>query len=45
MAKKYLKKFPTPLAVRETQIKTNLRFHLTPVRMTKISNTSDSSWW
>jgi hypothetical protein len=28
------------------QIKTALRFHLTPVRMAKIKNTGDSrSWW
>ena len=34
------------LAIREIQIKTSLRFHLTPVRMAKIKNTSDSScWW
>ena len=31
------------LGIREMQIKMALRFHLTPVRMTKIKNTSDSS--
>ena len=43
MVKKHLKKCPTPLVIRETQIKTTLKFHLTPVRMAKIKNSIDNS--
>ena len=43
MAKKHLKKCSTPLAIREMQVKPTLRVYLRPVKMAKISNTSDSS--
>jgi hypothetical protein len=45
MAEKHLKKCATSLVIREMQIKTTLRFHLTPVRMPKIKNSGDSRCW
>jgi hypothetical protein len=42
MAKKHLKKYSASLIIREIQIKTTLRFHLTLVRMGKIKNSGDS---
>ena len=45
MAKRYLRSCSTSLAIREMQIKTILRHHVTPVRMAKIKNTNDSFCW
>jgi hypothetical protein len=42
MAEKHLKKCSTSLIIWEMQIKTTLRFYLTPVRMAKIKNSRDS---
>jgi hypothetical protein len=44
MTKKQLRKCLASSIIREMQIKTILRFHLTPIRMAKINNTSDSTW-
>jgi hypothetical protein len=45
MAKKHLKKCSASLIIREMQIQTTLRFHLTPVTMAKIKNSGDSRFW
>jgi hypothetical protein len=37
MVEKYLKKYSTSSAIREIQMKTILRFHLTPVGIAKIT--------
>jgi hypothetical protein len=45
MAKKHMKKFsPTPV-IKKMQIKTLLRFHLTPVRITTIKITNNNKCW
>jgi hypothetical protein len=45
MVKKHLKKYSTFLVIREMQIKTTLRLHLTPVRLAKIKNSGESRCW
>jgi hypothetical protein len=42
VAKKHMKKFSPSLDIKEMQIKTTLRFHLTPVRIVAIKNTNDN---
>jgi hypothetical protein len=45
MAEIHLKKCSTSLIIREVEIKTPLRFHLTPVRMVRSKNSCDSRCW
>jgi hypothetical protein len=44
MARKYMKKCLTTLAIKEMQIKTS-RFHLTRVRMSSIKKTNSNKFW
>jgi hypothetical protein len=45
MVEKHLKKCTKFLLIREMQIKTTLRFHLTPIRMAKIKTTGNNTCW